>query len=422
MHIWETAIRAIEAEILSARHDPDIATAQIDSARQWGLEFISKFEAEMPELNQYILNTWMYSAIGQEALTSLAKAAARLTKEVPIGDPGHDLRHTAKDLVATLRIIKDETMDWRILFLFPALLHDIGRRAEAIPKTGINKGDDHAFTGAVFARDLFGCFELPKELVAHWLYAILRHQSGTPDGSGPWMLEATTTADRLQVIGVEKFLRALACDVGVIGIPLTTPADERWSRELVPPGHPEESCEIHLEFYLRNLHTCVGFGARIAEELKKETLALLTLLLRPRIKEWAFRPELMRDHGELDETMLGRFKKPIPIMIWEAGRELADLLLLAQVGQTRRKLPTLIRRLLLAKSAVAPEEVIARVTERITELTVLEQDRWEATINAALLLMSRHDRKDKELAQAIMVKYSQDHYLGIFAKLVDDLL
>lgn len=157
------------------------------------------------------LDEWYGSDVGQRSLTELFRLVWRqMTSLSSFAMPAHDARHSLYKVPATaLEYIHAEGVKgYERVGIFGALLHDHGRWAEERIMGESGASMLHSRLSALLADELVLQIDLPVEVRAQIVNAVLQHTIGaTVADTVPTKL--TITADRDQLYGPEIVLRLL---------------------------------------------------------------------------------------------------------------------------------------------------------------------------------------------------------------------
>ncbi|MFP3553208.1 hypothetical protein SB861_21200 [Paraburkholderia sp. SIMBA_049] len=278
---------------------------------------------EVPSDRREALHLWYHSRDGQETLTAaFDRAWSEMTALAPWAMPAHDARHALFKVPATaLEYVHAERIDgFERVGVLGAVMHDYGRWAEERIFGCPGPGLVHARLSFLLAHELLADFDMPLEIRAQILHAVLHHTSGGGH-SDSMTTKLTVSADRDQLYGPEIVLRLMHHPVvgnngsSVYGEKLGRPVLDRlmtFSRQRLPG--PLFSRQQHVD----DLHTILDTFVLMAEprELSEHRFALERGVIAgspPRVNfnwanEWeraaALRPSAIADPEDAMATLL----------------------------------------------------------------------------------------------------------------------
>lgn len=274
--------------------------------------------------NNLKLDAWVQSNDGM--LTKLVRdLQAHIQSTVQNALPAHDERQIFfKDASEGLRYYwGDRPTGYKSTFVIPMFAHDIGRLLEGSlyspEENGIGNWIPHSQLSFLLLKKILDkpdYADMPYELKAHFLYAVLAHSG---DNGTSFMSRAVQTCDRMQLIGAEGFFRALSFASCLMNADIRYPSDDTYIYNL-PSMYDHKSVLSILEYCSRNMRENIGEGHRGWQaRIAIENVAILKMACRGNqyLYERIFAPEISPPNYPF-----GHQKQPISAEVMSAAEEL----------------------------------------------------------------------------------------------------
>jgi hypothetical protein len=269
------------------------------------------------------LDAWV--AANDVMLTKLVRdLQTHIQSTVEYALPAHDERQIDfKDASEGLRYYwGDKPTGYKSTFVIPMFIHDIGRLLEGRLYTpeenAIGNWIPHSQLSFLLLKKIIDkpdYADMPYELKAHFLYAVLAHSG---DNGKSFMSRAVQTCDRMQLIGAEGFFRALSFASCLMDADIKYPSDDTYIYNL-PSMYDHKSVLSILEYCSRNMRENIGEGHREWQKrIAVENVAILKMACRGNDDLYSriFAPEITPNYP------FERQKQPIPAEIMNAAEEL----------------------------------------------------------------------------------------------------
>lgn len=373
------------------------------------------------------LDVWAQSGQAKALLRDVVKDSLDFLKSYEgQGTPAHDLRHILfKDITEALRFKEeDKVKGYRRWFLVASLWHDAGRLIEgAFDSLNIqpDKKIDHSVFSYALCKEFLEPYNIPVPLKDHILYAVLGH-SGV--NTHTFIGRATQRADRLQTVGTEGYLRALAHDMGVSGLDLKTHIDERFKKTL--PAFRQNKSVFHLsEYLLRNMFENIGNHIQRRERfLKTISAALLHASSCDELRAQLFYPELhLYEHGQEIKGRLEN-KELLDLPVWRDAYTLS-MTWEKQAGSVVPTKEMLLDQIVKALSGpgniTLDEHYISVFKDKIEVLNEQERLRLSQGLGLAKKWQKLLDQDDQAFLKEILSQKGAESPEGLIAKAALDV-